>query len=146
MGQKVHSWTTGKDLQIEDIKTGYQLSDESIQLIRQWVDAAFNDKRIGWINLFKDLAVAKEYIRNFFSHLSDIKIIAIYFHEPEIPRLLSEFQPAGENRGTIGLYENLMKRIPETKINRNSLLGMMLLGSKWTGDSILVIAMTFLTG
>jgi hypothetical protein len=33
--------------EIENIKSEYPLSDENIQAIRQWVDKAFNEKRIG---------------------------------------------------------------------------------------------------
>jgi len=128
-----YTWTTGNDSQIEDIKAEYQLSDEDVHSIRKWVDNAFNDKRIGWINLFKDLSVAEEYIRNFFPHLSDLKIISVYFPDSEVPHLLSEFQPADENRGAIGLYENLMKRIPESTNSSELPIGYDIIGIELDG-------------
>src|SRR5690349_25099325 len=70
-----YSWTTDNNSKIEDIKSEYHLSDENVHSIRQWVDAAHYGKRIGWISLFYDLTVAKEYIQNFFSHVPDLKIM-----------------------------------------------------------------------
>lgn len=128
-----YSRTTGKDLQIEDIKARYQLNDENVQSIRQWSDSALNDERIGWINLFKDLSVAEEYIRKFFSHLSDLKIIGIYFSESEVPRLLSEFQPTGDSMDAIGLYENLINRIPEPQNNAECFIGYDVIGVEVDG-------------
>jgi len=128
-----YSWTTDNNSRIEDIKSEYHLGDENVHSIRQWVDAAHYGKRIGWINLFYDLSVAKEYIQNFFSHLPDLKIMSVYFPGFEISRLLSEFRPTGENMGAIGLYENLVRRIPEAEKSNEFYIGYDIVGIEIDG-------------
>jgi hypothetical protein len=49
-----YSWTTANNEAIGEIKDGFLLDDQNIQSIRAWVDRAFNDKRIGWPDLFYD--------------------------------------------------------------------------------------------
>src|SRR6186713_2012816 len=115
-----YSWTTNNNSKIDDIKNEYLLTDENIQAIRHWVDKAFNEKRIGWTNVFSDMAAAKEYKDLFFSNISDVHFIAIYFEEMEIGDLLSDFRPKNESLGQIGLNENLMKKIPELESARET--------------------------
>jgi len=128
-----YSWTTNNNSEIENIKSEYHLSDENIKSIRQWVDKAFNEKRIGWINVFNDLGTAKEFRDTFFSHISDIRLIGVYFAEPEISDLITEFKPRDENFGQLGLYENLMNRTPEVESARETFIGFDIIGIEMDG-------------
>ncbi|MDR3669021.1 MAG: hypothetical protein P4L35_19500 [Ignavibacteriaceae bacterium] len=128
-----YSWTTNNNEHIKKIKTDYQLNDETIQLIRQWVDNAFEEKKIGWINLFNDLETAKEYVAKFFSHVPNVKTIGIYFTETEIVDLLTEFKPPAENQSSIGLSQNLSKRLPEINSENEAFIGFDIIGIECTG-------------
>jgi hypothetical protein len=44
-----YSFTTNNDGNIEHIKSAYDLTYEDVLSIRDWVDGAISDKRIGWI-------------------------------------------------------------------------------------------------
>jgi len=129
-----YSWTISNDSQIESIKEDYHINDEVVCSIRQWVDQAFDDKRIGWINLFGDIETAKAYKSQFFSHLPDIKIIGIYFNDEEIEALQHEFNPEVENAGPMGLYENLSKRIPERESSNEIFIGFDVIGMEIDGS------------
>ncbi|HWB93779.1 MAG TPA: hypothetical protein VG605_18095 [Puia sp.] len=102
-----YSWTTKNDDSIGEIKNEFQLDDENIQSIRTWVDRAFDDKRIGWSDVFHDLDTAQEYCHTFLGHISDKQIISIYFSEQETAALLSDFEPQAGGLDPIGLFEAL---------------------------------------
>lgn len=129
-----YSWTTKNNSQIKDIKQGYQINDDTVSSIRQWVDEAFDEKKIGWVNLFEDLTKAKEYKSRFFSHLPDTKIVGIYFTEDEGNILLSEFTPQGESAGSIGLYDNLSKKIHEQDSVNELFIGFDIVGVELDGS------------
>lgn len=128
-----YSWTRNNDSEIEKVKSKYHLSDENIVAIRQWVDKAFNEKRIGWINVFNDLGTAEEFRDIFFSHLSDVLLISVYFSEMQVSDLLMAFKPKEENLGPIGLYENLMKKIPEVESAKETFIGFDIIGIEVDG-------------
>ncbi|UKJ09121.1 hypothetical protein [Solitalea lacus] len=129
-----YSWTSDNNLQIDTIKKDYSVNDNTVSKIRQWVDRKFEDKRIGWNSVFADLETAKEYRQIFFSHLTDVKIMAVYFSESETNDFVGEFKPEGENSGTIGLYENLSNRIIESESTKEELLGFDLIGVELDGS------------
>ena len=110
-----YSWTTNKEKQTEEVKDNYKFSDIQINAIRTWVGNKFNESKLGWINVFKDIETAKEYKNSFFSHISDIKILALYFDEDERIDILSEFKPQTEKMGEIGLRLTLLEGILETE-------------------------------
>jgi len=134
IGSWSYSWTTNNDLAIEEIEDQFQLKTEQIQSIREWVDRAYEDKRIGWSNLFCDLETAQEYSRTFFEHLPERQIISVYFSEAEVADLLSEFKLSDEGRGAIGLYDSLLKKVPESLLARETFLGFDLVGIECSGD------------
>jgi len=129
-----YSWTTNNNSGIDEIREEFQLDDERIQLIRKWVDRAFDDKRIGWSNLFNDLGTAEEYSQTFFPQISDQQIFSVYFSKSEIADLLSEFQPQREGLGSIGLYENLNKMVPENVLSGETFIGFDIIGIECSGD------------
>jgi len=128
-----YTWTTNNNAQIENIKSELQLNDDTILSIRHWVDSALNDKKIGWSNLFKDIHTVKDFRQKFYSHLSDVLILGIYFAETEMEDLYDEFRPQAESSGSIGLYENLLIRIPEAQSDLETFIGFDIIGIEIDG-------------
>ena len=109
-----YSWTTSKDEHIKETRENYKLSDTEIDTIRTWIDKKHNESKVGWLNIFTDIETVLEYKNRFFSHLNDIKILALYFDEDERKEILEEFKPQTEKMGEIGLRLVLLKGIEET--------------------------------
>ena len=109
-----YSWTVDNDKQALEAKENFQLSDTQINSIRTWVDKQHNDNKLGWINVFTDVETALQYKHNFFSHLSDIKLMSLYFNETERKDILEEFKPQSEEMGEIGLRLTLLKATEES--------------------------------
>jgi hypothetical protein len=128
-----YSWTTNNDRDFEQIKSAFSLTSDDIVPIRSWVDDAFDEKRIGWDCVFKDLDTLREYRQKFFSHLHGIWIISIYFEETEANDLLRIFKPREAHFGELGLYENLIMKIPEVESAAESLLGFDIIGMESGG-------------
>lgn len=108
-----YSWTTNNNKDLEEIKKNYQLSDTQIVEIRNWVDDKYNDNKIGWLDVFIDLETAYECKNKFFSHLSDIKMFALYFDQEEREAILKEFKSQSEKEGEFGLCLTLLKEMEE---------------------------------
>ncbi|HVU96893.1 MAG TPA: hypothetical protein VHE34_16805 [Puia sp.] len=129
-----YSWTTKNNDGIDEIKEELQLDDENIQSIRAWVDRAFEERGIGWSNLFYDLETVQQYSRTFFPNVSDKHIFSVYFSEPETADLLSEFAPEKEGLGSIGLYNSLKKKVPEVVLSGETFVGFDIIGIEYGGD------------
>lgn len=129
-----YSWTTGNNDTIGEIKDEFLLDDQKIQSIRTWVDHAFDDKRIGWCDLFYDLETADEYSQTFFSHIPDKQIASVYFSEQETAALFSEFKPQKEGLDPIGLFGSLQKKVPESLSNTETFIGFDIIGIEISGD------------
>ncbi|MBE0538896.1 MAG: hypothetical protein IH620_04225 [Ignavibacterium sp.] len=108
-----YSWTVNNDKQAKEAKENFQLTDTQIKSIRTWVDNKHNESKLGWINVFTELTTALEYKNNFFSHLIDIKLMALYFDEDERADILDVFKPQKEKNGEIGLRLTLLKEFEE---------------------------------
>jgi hypothetical protein len=107
---------------------GLELTDKKIKSLREWVDKAFDNKRIGWPNLFRDIETLREYSDRFFPEISDKQVISIYFSMPECAELLAEFKPKKENFGTVGLYDGLQTMVPEDPLSGEKFIGFDLIG------------------
>ena len=108
-----YTWTVNSNKNLTEVKEKFQLSDNQIDSIRTWVNNKHNEQKLGWINVFTDLETVLEYKNNFFSHLNDIKIMALYFDNFERNDILKEFKPQSEEMGEIGLRLTLLKEIEE---------------------------------
>jgi len=129
-----YSWTTKNNEGIDKIKEEFQLDDEKITSIRVWIDRAFEEKRIGWPNVFFELETAREYSQTFFSHLLEKRIYGVYFSEPETTDLLAEFDPKKVDYGSIGLFDGLQKRVPESLSSGETFIGFDIIGIECSGD------------
>ena len=110
-----YSWTTNKEKYTEEVKNNYKFFDVQIDAIRTWIDNKFNENKLGWLSVFTDIETAQEYKNSFFTHLNDIKILALYFDEDERIDILNEFKPQTEKMREIGLHLTLSKGILETE-------------------------------
>jgi len=108
-----YSWTTNNNDQVAEAVKSLKISEAQIENIRKWVDNKFNDNKIGFLNVFIDLETAIEYKNKFFSHLSGVNIMAIYFDANEGADILEEFKPQSEDMGEIGLRSTLLKELEE---------------------------------
>ena len=128
-----YSWTTDNNGYIDKIQENYQITEDAVNSIRKWADNALDNKKVGWINVFADLSTAKEYKKTFFAHLSDIDVMAVYLSKKDSDALIKEFQPKEENFGLLGLYENLIKTIPEIDSESEKFLGFDIIGIELDG-------------
>ena len=112
-----YTWTNNNDEQAALAKENFQLSDSQIQSIRTWVDKKHTENKLGWLNVFTDLETALEYKNSFFSHINDIKIIALYFNDIERNDILNEFKPQNEKMGEIGLRLTLQKKLKKERMS-----------------------------
>lgn len=127
-----YSWTTGNNRKINEVKNKYQFSDTQIEDIRNWVDNKHNENKLGWLNMFTDLETALEYKNNFFPHIHDIKVMALYFDETERKDILQEFKPQSEKNGEIELRLTLLKEIEEN--DKEKFLGYDYIGIEMGGS------------
>lgn len=129
-----YSWTTRNNDGIDEIKAAFQFDDERILSIREWVDNAHDSGKIGWPNVFRDLETVGEYCDRFLPKLADMHVISLYFPEPEVADLLSEFEPKKEGLGKIGLYEGLEGKVPEGALKGEDFIGFDVIGVEDGGD------------
>lgn len=128
-----YSWTTDNNGYIEEVKERYIIDEDNINAIRAWADKALDDRRIGWINVFKDRDAAEEYVGRFFSHLPDVHIYGLCFAAAEADALLEAFRPFEENMAHLGLYVNLNERIREEHDSDEMLVGFDVIGVELDG-------------
>ena len=127
------SWTTKEKDELETVQRDFQIDKETVDNISVWADKKLKSKTVGWINVFADLETIKEYKNKFFYHLTDAKIFSIYFPDSEASDIIDEFQPKGSN-GTLGIWDNLTKKIFETNDSKEITIGYDLIGIESSGD------------
>ncbi|MDR1066343.1 MAG: hypothetical protein LBL35_02760 [Clostridiales bacterium] len=87
-----YSWTCKKEEILDEAKQKYDIDDDDIELIQNWVDSNFEKKKIRWFNIFSEVEIAIEYKNIFFPRLNDINLLGIYFDETETNKILEEFK------------------------------------------------------
>jgi hypothetical protein len=127
-----YSWATDKDEDLQELGKIFQIDNTNLPAIREWVDEKYEEKKIGWGDLFFDLQTALTYKQKFFSHLNDVQTLAIYFNEQAAKDLLKEFEPVNEKLGSIGLYQKLKDGVLET--DAELFLGYDIIGIENSGD------------
>jgi hypothetical protein len=127
------SWTTKEKEELAAIQKDFQIDKKVIDNISVWSDKKLESKAVGWINVFADLETVEEYRNKFFSHLPDTKIFSLYFPDSEATDIIEEFKPK-EGNGTLGIWDNLNKKILETKDPNEIEIGYDLIGIELSGD------------
>jgi hypothetical protein len=133
LGDWAYSWSVSRKAKKEAKKT-FQLTDSDLDKICEWVDAKDVEKLVGWVNQFNSQEIALEYQNLFFPHISDTHLFGLYFDETASAEIVEEFKPESEKYGEIGLYQNLLKRIPEEDRPGESLIGFDLIGIEVGGS------------
>jgi hypothetical protein len=110
-----YTWTVENDKQAREAKENFKLSDSEMNSVRVWVDNKNLENNLGWKNVFTSLETVLEYKNNFFPHLSDIKIMALYFDQDGRRDILEEFKPKSKQMGEIGLRLTLLKATEESE-------------------------------
>ncbi|TFF36888.1 hypothetical protein [Mucilaginibacter psychrotolerans] len=129
-----YSWAGGNNkADITKIMSTYNISAETISELQVWVDKNLEAGKIGWPNLFSDRETLETYQNKFFFGHDDLKIVPVYFNEIETVELIDNFTPQNGISG-IGLYTNLLNRIPENSEQDEELIGYDLIGIEWSGD------------
>lgn len=108
-----YKWNRVKDKSLVEAKKKFKIPESQVGEIKDWVDKKRTEKKIGWVNVFFDLETVLEYKSKFFSHLSDVKLFALYFEENDRIDFLKEFKPPPENTADIGLRLTLLKELEE---------------------------------
>lgn len=134
VGTWAYSWTTSNNAIIDKIKQEFLISDDTVTEIRQWVDKKFEEKKIGWHDLFADIETLIEFKQKFYSHLTDLRTFALYFNETEANCLIQEFNPDREKEGEIGLHQILAEKIVEKESVNETTIGFDLIGVELGGD------------
>ena len=134
VGTWAYTWTTNNNAGIDQIKNEFLISDNTVSEIRQWIDKKFEEKKIGWHDLFAEIETVIEYKQKFYSHLTDLKIFALYFNEAEANCLIQEFNPIGDKEGAIGLHQILSEKIVEKESVNEKTIGFDLIGVEFGGD------------
>ncbi|MBS1501471.1 MAG: hypothetical protein JST32_05385 [Bacteroidetes bacterium] len=123
------TWTANNNAQINTVLNDFDIELNKVTQIRKWVDEEYEKGKIGWQSVFADLETARLYKKTFFSHLNDIQLMSVYFSETEAEVLIETFQT-----NQIGLYQSLIKRIPEAQSPNETLIGFDLIGIENSGD------------
>ena len=117
-----YSWTY-PDIDIDEIKQKFRITDDRIAELRIWVDKKFHENKIGWAEVFLDRDTVFAYKTKFFSHLPELKILAIYLNEIDLAILINKFEPQQPNMGEIGIVKMLKKKILEKEAINEEMLG-----------------------
>lgn len=129
-----YSWTDKSTEEIDEAEQVLGITSDEQKEIQNWVEKKEELKEVAWINVFSDLAVAKAYRSNFFSHLPDVEILSVYFPESEANDFLEEFKPQKKEYGTLGLWDNLSKKVEEDPSSEAVIVGYDLIGVEWSGN------------
>ncbi|RYZ24773.1 MAG: hypothetical protein EOO10_19960 [Chitinophagaceae bacterium] len=129
-----YSWTIpGKKIE-KEIKATFHITDDEIAAIRAWVDKKFEEKKIGWADVFLDQETALTYKQLFFAHVPNVQLMAIYLSEEDAIALISEFEPQQSNIGEMGIIHILNKRISEHEATNEETLGYDFIGVEVGGS------------
>ncbi len=127
-----YSWTTGNDRQLEALPKELVPDGKTVAGIRKWLDAAFEEGRLGWPNVFTTVDAAKEYLSLFFPDVRDARLMAIYVSESRTAEVIDASKPKRADEGDVGIYSQLLKRIPES--DTEEFLGYDIIGIEDGGD------------
>lgn len=127
------SRTEQKAYQQNEVLKKLDISTEQLAEAREWAATAFEAGTIAWSNVFNAVDSAREYYRSFFAHQDNVVLLALSFNEKEASELTDLFA-TWENIGTIGVAQNLSKKILSTGIDATTYLGFDIVGVELGGE------------
>lgn len=125
------SWTFNSDY-LQQVKDYLKIDLTKINQIQEWVEKKDLEGRTGYLNIFYDIAAAKEYRDRFFSNLENIKIFALYFPCSESEDIIKEFELQNSSQvefGIVHILKNKKKAIGDANIIGYDLIGIELDGN-----------------
>jgi len=128
------SWSSSGNRSLKEAKEQFNLTNAEIKEIQEWADQKYEQKKIGWLNTFSDYETLSEYKNRFFNIAQDYLILSINFPETEKDALIEEFLIKEKDIGAIGLWDNLIKQIPEVTNESEKDIGFDLIGVELGGD------------
>ena len=126
-------WVNYDGDEIQETIDSLEISTQTHDKIRNWVDDQMNKGNIGSPQVFSDLQTVKYYRDTYFKHIKDKEILQILFSAEERKSFLNEFKPVKDEYGTLGIYDNLLKKIPEMSDSSYSVIGYDLIGVEISG-------------
>ncbi len=125
------SWTTNSDY-LEEVKTDLKIDSAKIKRIQEWTEQKDSENKIGYMNIFYDIATAKEYRDNFFTDLENVKIFGLYLPRSESEDVINLFKSQKENQGEIGIV-HILRNSKRASENEN-IIGYDLIGIESDGS------------
>lgn len=133
LGAWGYEWVQKTEVELNDLKKDLLIDDATLQAIYQWRHTAENTGNTGWPNVFANTAAAKEYKQRFFNHIPGLLLIGLYFDEQQTDIILKHTTP-GPQMAPIGIYSNLLKKIPEAPAVEGVPIGYDLIRIEISGD------------
>ncbi|NET34866.1 MAG: hypothetical protein F6K19_23055 [Cyanothece sp. SIO1E1] len=93
------SWSNSSGYEFDQLKNEFNIDSEKLAKIRFWADQKFEEKKIGWVEVFQDLETVTEYSNSFFSHLPEKEILKLVFSEEESNSFIELFKPQKSTDG-----------------------------------------------
>ncbi|MGD9588872.1 MAG: hypothetical protein AB7Q37_02600 [Pyrinomonadaceae bacterium] len=134
IGHWAYPWDKPARKDSAGAEAALNLEKSKVDAIREWVGAKTTANSIGWQSVFLDVQTAIEYRERFFPDLDGVSLLGLYFSENESAEILNEFKPESKGSGEIGIYQMLLKQLPEVEGSRQKLLGFDLVGIEYGGD------------
>jgi len=130
------SWATRSYKTERKIKKEFNITDQAIESIRNWIDDKLDKKKIGWSSVFADVDTAKAYRQQFFAHLPAVELMAIYFDDRQHKKFSTNCATEVKygNLSLTGLADILSRKIPEPCNEQELAVGFDLIGVEISGD------------
>ena len=106
------SWTWHDET--ESLKE-FQISAATLKSIQAWTEEMDHKGKTGYIDIFYEIEVAKEYKERFFPNVDEVELLGLYLPNTEANLLVDDFVPQDKGFGRVGIEIGLSKRIAETE-------------------------------
>lgn len=135
LDQWAFSWSTRSYKEERKVKKQFAITDQTFADIWKWTDSKYKERRIGWPNVFADLATAEAYRQQYFAHVPDTEIVSIYLDEKQLAAFMAQSKPEvqHENLRHTGLFEILNQKVLDQISDNEVLLGYDLIAVEVSG-------------
>ena len=127
-------WVKPDSLQLQEVVRKLKITQELIKEIQDWVGNKIEQQRIGWPEVFLDLATVEEFSDKYFAHLPDREILQIVFPAVERAAFMKAFAPTTKSDGALGIYDVLSREEIEVPDENWVTVGYDLIGVEISGD------------
>ena len=107
------SWVTHTPVDRAAMQARLGLDTEAFRALQAEMDAAFDQQRFGWPNVWLDRPAAEQFQRQHLTAIPHVKLLAIALPAPYLDPCLRDSTPT-PGSGACGLYQMLSRRIKLT--------------------------------